>query len=329
MSMKVLLTGANGFVGSHILDRLRAREIATVILLRPSSDTGFIRPYLPHVEVHRGSVNEPESLAAALAGVTHVIHCAGCTKALSRAEFDRVNRGGTRTVVEAVNVRSGQIRRLVHVSSLAAVGPATAQAPAREENPPKPVSEYGKSKLAAEEEVRHRVRTDFVILRPPAVYGPRDREFLRLFRSVKTHVRPGGNAARQPLSLVYVKDLAEVAVDCLTHPAATRGTYFVASPDVVTLGQMAAEIAALLDTWTLPAPLPTPVLWAMCVAQEMVSRLTHRASVLSLQKFPELKAPGWVCDARRLRDELGCVCATSLRAGLTETREWYEREGWL
>ena len=278
--------------------------------------------------MRRGSITDPASLPAALDGVTHVIHCAGATKAQPLSQFYEVNQQGTRNLVEAVNATQGRAQRLVHISSLAAAGPAPAQKPAQEEDLPCPVSEYGRSKLAGEQEVGERCRAQHVILRPPAVYGPRDVEFLRLFRAVKGHLLPAP-PGRQPLSLVFVRDLAEVAVACLEHPAAANRTYFVSSPEVAGARQMAAEVAAALQTWTLPLPLPSALLWLLCLAQELGSRLTAKANVLSLQKYAELRAPGWVCDPSRLKQELGLECPTGLKAGIAETLAWYQREHWL
>ena len=326
--MKILLTGASGFVGSHILDTLCGRGLPTVLLLRPSSDKRFITHHLPDVEVRLGSIGDLESLRRAMAGVTHVIHCAGATKAIPVAGFYEVNQAGTRNVVSAVNEQHAQVLRLVHLSSLAAAGPALRETPAREEDSPQPVSEYGKSKLAGELEVRNHCRTEYVILRPPAVYGPRDGEFLRLFRTVKDHVLPWMSGA-QALSLVFVKDLAEAAVTCLSHPAAAGRTYFVAGREVVTARKLAEEIAAQMNVWTLPLPLPTVMLWPMCLAQEAWSRLTGKPNVLSLQKFAELRAPGWVCDPARLEGETGCACTTTLKQGIAGTLRWYREQHWL
>ena len=316
--MKVLLTGASGFVGSHILDVLRARNLPAAILLRPTSSKRFIQPHLPCVEVRLGSITEPSSLPPALTGITHVIHCAGCTSAQPVSHFYEINQHGTRNLIEAVNAPQSSVQRVVHISSLAAAGPALPSCPAREQDPPRPVSEYGKSKLAGELEVRDHCRAQFVILRPPVVYGPRDAEFLRLFKAVKAHLRPLPSG-RQALSMVFVKDLAQAVVACLDHPAAAGKTYFVATPEVASARTMAQEIAAQTNVWTLPLPLPAAFLWLACFAQEMASRLTGKANVLSLQKFAELRAPGWVCDPALLRREIGCECTTTLQKGIAET----------
>jgi nucleoside-diphosphate-sugar epimerase len=200
--------------------------------------------------------------------------------------------------------------------------------PARETDPSKPVSAYGRSKLAGEHEVRINCQVEHVILRPPAVYGPRDAEFLRIFLAVKRHLLPlPGN--RQPLSLVYVRDLAEAVVACLESPVACGKIFFVACPEVVTASAMAREIARCMDTWTIPCPVPTPLLGLLCLLAEVGTRLTGKANVLSLQKYPELRAPGWVCDPTLMQRDLGFTCATQLRSGIEQTLRWYRDERWL
>jgi nucleoside-diphosphate-sugar epimerase len=282
---------------------------------------------LSGIELRTGSIDDPGSLQRAMADITHVIHCAGATRASRIAGFYEVNQAGTRNVVNAVN-QQGRIQRLVHISSLAAAGPAQPEKPAREQDPPRPVSEYGKSKLAGELEVRDHCRTEYVILRPSAVYGPRDAEFLRLFQAAKCHLlaRLGGG---QALSLVFVRDLAEAVVTCLDHPAAAGKTYFVAGREVVTARRMAEEVAAQMNVWTLPLPVPLALVWLMCLAQEIRTRLTGKPNVLSIQKFAELRAPGWVCDPTLLERDTGCVCPTTLKTGVAETLSWYREQHWL
>ena len=326
--MKVLLTGASGFVGRHILDSLRARGVATAVLLRPTSDKHFLQDHLAAIEVRPGSITKPESLRPALAEITHVIHCAGLTRASRISEFYDANHLGTSNLVEAINCQGTRIERLVHISSLAAAGPTTPSRPAREEDPPHPISEYGKSKLAGELAVRTECRAPFTILRPPAVYGPRDSAFLPMFKAVKSHVLPRPSA-RQTLSLVFVRDLAEAVVTCLDHRATVGKTYFVASNEHTTARQIAEEIARQMAVWTLPCPLPAAALWPVCLAQEVVSRVTAKPSLLNLQKFAELRAPGWVCDPSRLLAEVGFSCATTLRQGIAATLDWYRQEKWL
>ncbi len=322
--MKILLTGANGFVGSHILDSLQSHGLNTAILLRPSAHKSFVEHNIPWAEVHLGSLADPDSLAPALQGVTHVIHCAGATKARRAADFFTTNQLATRRLMEAL--AKTRIQRLVHISSLAAAGPSLPTQPRKETDPPEPVSEYGKSKLAGELEVKNLCRCEYVILRPPAVYGPRDIEFLKLFRAVRRHVLPCSN---QLLSLVYVKDLARVAVDCLTAPKAAGQIFFVAHPEALTIRDMGRQVASLMKSWVLRLPMPLPLLWGLCVVAEAGCRVTGKPGVLNLQKLAELRAPGWWCDPGLLRSELGLACATPFREGAAQTVAWYRECGWL
>jgi nucleoside-diphosphate-sugar epimerase len=329
MTPRVLLTGANGFLGSHILDRLRAAGFPVRLLLRPACDTQFIRAHLPEVEVCRGSVTDSPSLAPALEGITHVIHCAGKTKALRVKEYYEVNQQGARRLVEAVNARAGAVRRLVVISSLAASRPALPETPAREDDPPAPVSEYGRSKLAAEQEVRAHCRAPYSILRPAAVYGPRDRDVLVSIQWLRAPLRPRFGDERQALSFIFAPDAAEATLRCLLGEAAAGRTYNVASPEVLTLAEVVREITRQLGRSSLAVPLPAQGLWLVCLARELLSRLTRRPHILSRQKYPELRAPGWVCDPARLRQELGFTAPTPFRAGLEQTIAWYREVKWL
>lgn len=327
--MKILLTGATGFVGSHILDSLRARGLEVRVLIRKSSNRRFIEPHLSQIELCEGSIGDPASLEKAMEGVTHVIHCAGATRARRDAEFYEINQTGTRNVIEAANRNNGKVSRLIHISSLAASHPATASAPAREDDPSAPVSEYGRSKLGAEHEVLKRCKVPFTILRPPAVYGPRDDGLFLMFQTVSRHFLPSFTGGVKAMSMVFVKDLAEATATCLTHPAVVGRTYFVASPEVLTTRGFCGEIARQLNVWTLPLWLPVPALWPVCAATELVCRMMNKPSLLNRQKYREFRAPGWVCDATRLRTEVGCVAATPLPDGIRQTIAWYRENGRL
>ena len=327
--MKVLVTGANGFVGSHVLDCLLAQNISTAILLRETSNRRFIASQISRVDVRLGSINDADSVARALDGVTHVIHCAGLTRACRPGEFFTGNHIGTRNVVEAVNRQGGRIERLVHISSLAAIGPATPEQPAREDDPPHPVSEYGESKLVAEREVTGHCRSDFVVLRPPAVFGPRDDGFLQLFQTVKRRIIPRFLGGIRAMSFVYVEDLAAAVMTCLTHPAAVGKAFFVSGRETIAPHGFARLIAEQMGVRAFTLPLPTVALWPVCALQEMVARATGVPTIVNRQKYAEMTAPGWVCDPTRLREVLGITCNTTLADGVARTLEWYRRERWL
>ena len=264
-----------------------------------------------------------------MADITHVVHCAGCTKAVKREEFFEVNAAGTRNLVAAINQNRDRVQRLVHISSLAVSGPATADNPACESNPPNPVSEYGRSKLAAENDVREKCRAEFVMLRPGGVYGPRDTDFFKMFQAVRARVLPEFGGGRQAFSLVFVKDLAQAAVECLIHASAAGKTFNIAASEIVTARSLMTEIARQMKIMIIRIPLPLAALWPICLAQEILSRLTGKTSILSLEKYGELRASGWVCDTLRIRKETGFSSDTPLREGIAETLRWYRQKGWL
>jgi nucleoside-diphosphate-sugar epimerase len=326
--VKVLLTGANGFVGSHILDRLQADNLTTVLWLRPRSDTRFIAAHLPRVQVRCGGLDSVPALRTALADVTHVIHCAGATKGLRRGDLFQANQVGTRNLIQAVNEAGERVQHVVYLSSLAAGRPGTRTSPAREADPPAPLSAYGESKRAGEQEVAGACRRTYTILRPAGVYGPRDREFLRLFQAAVRGITPLFGGGRQELSLVFAPDLAEVAVRALTAPAAPGQTLNVACDEVVTAGELAATVAQVLGKRTFRLQLPAATLHLVCLAAGAWATLTGRPTLLAHGKHRELTAPGWVGDTTRLRAAVGPVCRTRLAEGLAATLGWYRENGW-
>ena len=327
--MRVLLTGANGFVGSHILDQLCAAGRPVRMLLRKTSRTRFIDDHLPGADVCYGSLTDPGSVQEAMRGADCVIHCAGKTKAVRAGEYDAVNLEGTRNLVRAVNAQKEEVKHLIHISSLAANHPAGADAPALEMDAPQPVSDYGRSKLRAEKVVRGFCEVPFTILRPAAAYGPRDGDFLPAFKAIRMHLMPIFGGGRLQLSLVYVGDVAAAVLRCLGNPLAYQKTYHVASPERCTTRDFLREIAAVMNVRALPVFLPFALLYPVCLGQELLARVTGKPNILSRQKLKEMKAPGWVCSTDLIRRDLDFTAGTGLQEGIARTFAWYEQNGWL
>jgi nucleoside-diphosphate-sugar epimerase len=327
--MKVFLTGASGFVGSHVLDGLRAGDHEVSILLQATSNTRFISRHLTAVTVHFGSLDDVPLLTKAISGVEAVIHCAGKTKALHSSEFYRVNQAGTRCVVKAANACRESLRHLVYISSQAVSGPGDLICPAEETGEPRPVSDYGRSKRLGEIEIRQHSRVPWTILRPAAVYGPRDTEFLPIFQKVKQRLMPLVSGAKRPLHMIYGPDVATAVLRSLMHERSAGGTYHVAAEPPCTDEEFMKEIATQLRVRPVRLRIPRAGLYLVSVIQEILSRATGRPNMLSRQKLPELLAPGWVCSTEKIRRDLGFTAPTSLREGVGRTLQWYRREGWL
>ena len=327
--MKVFLTGASGFVGSHVLDSLRADGHEVSILLQATSSTRFISRHLAEVIVHYGSLEDVPLLTKAMGGVEAVIHCAGKTKALHSSDFYRVNQAGTRHVVTAANACRESVRHLVYISSLAVSGPGVPGCPAEETDEPRPVSVYGRSKLLGEKEIRQHCRAPWTILRPAAVYGPRDTELLTVFQKLKQRLMPLVSGAKRSVHVVYGPDVAAAVLCSLLHERAAGETYHVAADPPCTDEELMEEIAAQLGSRPVRLRIPRAGLYLASVIQEILSLATGRPNMLSRQKLPELLAPGWVCSTEKIRKELGFSAPTSLREGVSRTLEWYRREGWI
>lgn len=327
--MRVLLTGANGFIGSHILELLLGRGFGVALLLRKTSDTRFIERCLPHVEVRYGSLDTPECLREAVRGVEAVIHCAGKTKAVRKRELYEVNGEGTRNMVAACNASADSVRHLIHMSSLSVSGPGSAESPAREDAPPRPISAYGRSKQLAEDYVRRDCRVPYTILRPAAVYGPRDRDLFVAFKTVHDGVLLLIRRGRQPVSFVYVTDVAEAVVKALGCAAAQGNTYHLAHPVPWSQGAFLSKIADAMGVRPRRVLVPALVLYPAGLLAAARSWATKRPSMLSLAKVPELTAPGWVCTTRRAREDLAFVAQTTLDEGVRLTLDWYRSNGWL
>jgi nucleoside-diphosphate-sugar epimerase len=324
--VRVLVTGATGFVGSHLAEALVARGHTVVALARrPESHTALERLGATPAP---GSLEDAGSLDGALEGVAAVFHLAGLTAAGSEAEYLAVNEGGTRRLLQAVERRAPNLSRFVLVSSQAALGPSPRGARLDEDAECRPVTAYGRSKLAAERVVRGS-SIPWTIVRPPPVYGPRDREFLRLFRIVRHGIAPVFGTGSQELSLVYVTDLAEAIVRTLELPTAARRIYHAAHQEIVLSRDVARAAGRAIGRRPLLLPVPALLATPIVAAMGRAAAASGRRTVVSTDKMAEFLAPSWLLAVERAERELGWTARTGITEGMALTADWYRREGWL
>jgi nucleoside-diphosphate-sugar epimerase len=255
-----------------------------------------------------------------------VFHVAGAVAARSAGDFMRTNRDGAARIARAA-ARAG-VARFVLVSSLAATGPSQPQATVDERTPPRPVTEYGRSKLAGEQAVRE-TGVPLTVVRPPAVYGPRDRAFLTAFRAAARGLLPLPGDGRRRITLVHVRDLAQALIAAASCDRTLGRTYHAGNPEPVTQQELAAGIGRALGrpvrTLTLPGRIVRPLL----TLSGVLARLAGGVPLLDGDKANELLAPGWVCSSEALRVDAGWRPAIPLAAGLVETAASYRELGWL
>ena len=325
---KVLVTGASGFVGGHIVRALQLRGVTVRCLVRRSSCLDFLQPLEP--EVTFGDITRPETLPLALEGIDGVVHCAGVTKARSRAGYFLANEGGTRNLYAACRECRHDISRIVHLGSLAAFGPSNDGTPVTEASTPHPVSHYGESKLSGQ-----RLAQSFMndlpisIVAPPAVFGPNDGDLLVYFRFARLGLAPLIGKGDRTLSLIYAEDLAGAVSEVLFNQKESGGTYLVDDGAVHTWTEVAGAIGRALNRSLRTVRIPVTAVAAAGIAGDVVSRLTGRAGLISSQKVRELRQRSWTCSSRRIREELGFRPRHSLEQGIRETLAWYRSHGWM
>jgi dihydroflavonol-4-reductase len=325
----VLVTGASGFIGSHLVDRLLSEGAAVRCLLRPTSPRGGSARYLPAQAARPvlGDLLTGRGVEDALAGANIVFHLAGVTKALRDADYYSGNVKATENLVRAMSPGGA---RLIHVSSLAAMGPSPDGSPLREDAAPRPLTHYGKSKLEGERAVRgSSLSVRATVIRPPVVYGPRDADVYHVFKAAARGAMVRIGRAESYFSFIYVADLVDGLLLAAARVEAAGRDYFLANRLPVTWTEFSAAAAATmmkkLTTITLPV-------WAASLAgtmADLLARLKGKPGILSRDKMVDARQRYWVCDVARAAADLGFEAQTSLREGVAATLEWYRRERWL
>jgi nucleoside-diphosphate-sugar epimerase len=328
--MTVLLTGGSGFLGSHIAEQLSRAGRPVRALVRATSDTRFLSA-LPGVELVDASLSDRDAIVRAAAGVTAIVHCAGLVKARTEEEFHRVNVGGTESLLAAAAAAGAGLRRFVQVSSLTVAGPSDAAGtPVTVDTPPRPLTAYARSKRAAERAVLdRRQELPVTVIRPPAIYGPRDREILAFFKAVNARLLPYLGSTANRLSIIHGADAAAACIAAIDADVPSGSVYFIDDGTVHTMAELIAAIEDALGkrAW-LRFPLPERLVRAVALGSELYGKLTDQAQMLTRDKCNELFHQ-WVCDGTPARRELGWEPRIEIREGVRTTAAWYREAGWL
>jgi dihydroflavonol-4-reductase len=322
--MKILITGATGFIGSHLVEALSDTDAEIYALVR---DPGRMMPAPTiRIRVLKGDLHGVPELPA---GLDIVYHLAGLTKALKSKDYYTVNAKGTASLFDALEAQ-GQHPKVVVLSSLAAGGPSEKGGRRKESDSPEPVTPYGRSKLGGEEEaLARRDRFPVVLLRVAAVYGPRDRDFLNLFRYVEKGILPSLGSIKQYFSLCYVKDVVRALLLAGEKSLKSGEIFNIAEPEPRTLDEMGRAASAIMGLKPKRIVIPLGLAYAGALASEFLSTMSRKPSPINRDKYRDYRQAGWAADVAKATARLGFRADTGLEQGLKETIGWYRENGWL
>ena len=334
-----LVTGATGFVGSNLVEHLRHQGWEVRCLVRDFQRAKHLQQ--SGAELILGQLDDFDSLLRAVDEVDVVFHAAGRVHALTDLQFAADNVEGTRNVARAC-AETSPPPALIFISSLAAGGPSRRGQPRTEEDEDRPISAYGESKLAAERAaVVLADRVPLSIVRPPIIFGQRDRLGLKIFHGVKRlrlHAVPG--LRKFPVSVIHVCDMCEalvriaergvrVSTSSNGRPDTAAATYYVAAERTIPYGEMGHLAAQAIGCRAVALPVPKFLFWILGGFVEVIGRVRGQPGLLNLDKIREAVAPGWVCSDKKIRAELGYRPAATLEQRFAETAAWYRDHGWL
>lgn len=326
--MKAFVTGATGFIGSFLTETLVKKGLQVTCLVRNNSNLRWISDL--NIECHFGNLDDPESLSKGLFDADYIYHLAAVNKALKDENYIEGNVKGTKNLIGAIIATNSKLKRLIHVSSMAAVGPSPTIEPINEDYPPNPINIYGRTKLEAEQYVKKYIdKIPTTIVRPPAVYGPRDTDILQFFKTIKHGIIPKTGGRDKYLSLIYVKDLVEGIVTAAESKKAKGQIYHLSEERPISWEDMAKYALKVINKKGIHINIPMALIKGATFLSELTGKLAGSNPALNWERYEQMKPDFWVCSSQKALKELGFKTNTPIEDGVRETMGWYVKHGWL
>jgi dihydroflavonol-4-reductase len=323
-----LVTGASGFIGSHLVDELCRRGYRVRCFIRPTSSMEWLAGR--DVEIVRGTFESYDSLYPAVKSVDYVYHIGGAVRSIYPEDFNRINGQGTRNVAKAVQEFTPDVERFIYISSLSAGG-ATQKlsSPLTEDDSPAPVSVYGQSKLSGEVLLREEFSDlPVTVVRPPLVFGPRDRNTFMVIGMMQWRFCPTP-LRLHAISVIYVKDLVRGIADAAETSEAEGKTYYLANSQPYPLNTFINEVIKHLATAPAFITIPYSLGWISAYIFELYARITRKPVLFERQKLREAVQKYWICSPAAAKADFNFTCHYTLEAAMLETMDWYRNQGWL
>lgn len=331
--MKVLITGASGFIGSFIVEEALSRGLEVWAVVRKSTNRKYLTdPRINFIELNLSSV---EQMKEALKGhrFDYVVHAAGATKCINADDFYRINTEGTKNFVRALQETDQPMQRFVYLSSLSIFGAIREEMPHTEildTDTPQPNTAYGKSKLMAEQWLKQQGGLPLVILRPTGVYGPRETDYFLMAKSIKGHSDFAVGYSRQDITFVYVKDVVQAIFKAIEREECIGKAYFLSDGAVYDSRTFSDLIQKELGIkFLLRIKAPVWVLRIITAIGDRWGKITGKVSALNNDKYHILRQRNWMCDIAPARRDLGFEPEYNLERGVKEAMDWYKANNWL
>ncbi len=326
--LKALITGANGFIGSHLVEKLVQSGTQVRCLVRRTSDLRWLTG-LP-VGIVYGDCVDRDSLSSAVAGMDCVYHLAGATKAKREEDFFAINAVGTENLIRACLDHNPKMEKFVYLSSQAASGPGVDERMKTESDPDFPISSYGKSKRIGEEAVLdYRSRVPVTILRPSAVYGPRDRDFLSLLKLIAKKITFSLPGVTQWISMCFVSDLVDSLIKSGKVGVGDGEIFFISDGRCYRMEEIGDAFSAAMRTRAFRLRVPGCLISGIAAISETVSHFTDQPCLLTRGKAKEMVQKNWTCDIIKAKNMLKYTPTVDLIQGAEITVEWYRKNNWL